>query len=41
MVILFMVYSCIAGFISARLYKMNGGEAWKTNMMLTATFFPG
>ncbi|ORZ15076.1 hypothetical protein BCR42DRAFT_416346 [Absidia repens] len=41
MVILFMVYSCIAGFISARLYKMNGGESWKTNMLLTATFFPG
>ncbi|KAI8329070.1 hypothetical protein BC941DRAFT_363161 [Chlamydoabsidia padenii] len=41
MVILFMVYSGIAGYISARLYKMNGGESWKINMMLTATFFPG
>ncbi|KAI8076878.1 uncharacterized protein BX664DRAFT_270729 [Halteromyces radiatus] len=41
MVVLFMVYSGIAGFISARLYKMNGGESWKTNMLLTATFFPG
>ncbi|CAO3622305.1 unnamed protein product [Cunninghamella echinulata] len=41
MIILFMVFSFISGFVSARLYKMNGGESWKTNMLLTATFFPG
>ncbi|KAI8340902.1 hypothetical protein BC941DRAFT_418540 [Chlamydoabsidia padenii] len=41
MVIFFMVFSCISGFTSARIYKMNGGEAWKTNILLSATLFPG
>ncbi|KAI9255222.1 hypothetical protein BDA99DRAFT_467455 [Phascolomyces articulosus] len=41
MVIFFMVFGCIAGFVSARTYKMNGGEAWKANVALTAVFFPG
>ncbi|KAG0175312.1 hypothetical protein DFQ28_001841 [Apophysomyces sp. BC1034] len=41
MVIFFMIFSCIAGYVSARIYKMNGGEAWKVNMLLTATVFPG
>ncbi|KAI8391495.1 uncharacterized protein BYT42DRAFT_197298 [Radiomyces spectabilis] len=41
MVIFFMVFSCISGFVSARIYKMNGGEAWKTNVVMNATLFPG
>ncbi|KAG2180015.1 hypothetical protein INT43_003802 [Umbelopsis isabellina] len=41
MVILFMVFGSIAGFVSARVYKMNGGEAWKVNVALTAVLFPG
>jgi transmembrane 9 superfamily protein 2/4 len=41
MVILFMIFGCIAGFVSARVYKMNGGEAWKANVALTAVLFPG
>lgn len=41
MVILFMVSSCTSGYISARLYKMNGGENWKMNILLTATLVPG
>ncbi|KAG2227101.1 hypothetical protein INT45_003831 [Circinella minor] len=41
MVIFFMVFGCISGFVSARIYKMNGGEAWKANVVLTAVFFPG
>lgn len=40
MILFFMVCSCISGYISARLYKMNGGEMWKTNMILTATIVP-
>ncbi|CAO3578422.1 unnamed protein product [Absidia cylindrospora] len=40
MVIFFMVFSCISGYSSARLYKMNGGEAWKMNILLSATLFP-
>ncbi|CAO3592436.1 unnamed protein product [Absidia cylindrospora] len=41
MVIFFMVFSCISGYSSARLYKMNGGEAWKMNILMSATLFPG
>ncbi|CAO3646862.1 unnamed protein product [Cunninghamella blakesleeana] len=41
MIILFMIFGFISGFVSSRIYKMNGGESWKTNMILTATFFPG
>ncbi|KAI8136982.1 hypothetical protein BJV82DRAFT_718516 [Fennellomyces sp. T-0311] len=41
MVIFFMIFGCIAGFISARLYKMNGGDKWKVNILLSATLLPG
>ncbi|KAI8099406.1 uncharacterized protein BX664DRAFT_321174 [Halteromyces radiatus] len=41
MVIFFMVFSCISGYTSARIYKMNGGEAWKMNILLSSTLFPG
>ncbi|KAI9318521.1 hypothetical protein BX666DRAFT_2152905 [Dichotomocladium elegans] len=41
MIIFFMIFSCIAGYVSARLYKMNKGDAWKTNIILTAVLFPG
>lgn len=41
MIIFFMVFSCISGFVSARLYKMNGGENWKVNIIMTASLVPG
>ncbi|KAI9363263.1 hypothetical protein BD770DRAFT_418282 [Pilaira anomala] len=41
MIIFFMVFSCISGFVSARIYKMNGGENWKMNIGLSATLVPG
>lgn len=41
MVIFFMVFSCISGYVSSRVYKMNGGESLKLNMLLNATLFPG
>ncbi|KAG1138798.1 hypothetical protein G6F37_003227 [Rhizopus arrhizus] len=41
MILFFMVFSCVSGFTSARAYKMNGGESWKLNMVLTATLLPG
>lgn len=41
MVIFFMLFGCIAGFVSARIYKMNGGENWKLNILLSATLLPG
>ncbi|KAG2193602.1 hypothetical protein INT47_012980 [Mucor saturninus] len=41
MILFFMIFSCTSGYTSARLYKMNGGEMWKMNMILTATLLPG
>ncbi|CEP07014.1 hypothetical protein [Parasitella parasitica] len=41
MLLFFMVFSCTSGYSSARIYKMNGGESWKLNMILTATLLPG
>lgn len=41
MIIFFMVFGCISGFVSARIYKMNGGENWKMNIGLTASLVPG
>ncbi|CAO3607049.1 unnamed protein product [Mucor hiemalis] len=41
MILFFMVFSCLSGYTSARLYKMNGGEMWKMNMIMTATLIPG
>lgn len=41
MIIFYMVFGCISGFVSARVYKMNGGENWKGNIGMTATLVPG
>ncbi|KAG0765465.1 hypothetical protein G6F57_005541 [Rhizopus arrhizus] len=41
MIVFFMIFSCISGFVSARIYKMNNGESWKMNIVLTATLIPG
>lgn len=30
-----------SGYVSARIYKMFGGEKWKSNVLLTAFFCPG
>ncbi|KAF9925086.1 hypothetical protein FBU30_005079 [Linnemannia zychae] len=40
MIVFYMFFGIVAGFISARLYKMFGGEAWKTNVIGTAFLFP-
>ncbi|KAG0240344.1 hypothetical protein BGW41_007057 [Actinomortierella wolfii] len=40
MVVFYMFFGIVAGFISARLYKMFGGEAWKRNVVGTAFLFP-
>ncbi|KAI9592931.1 hypothetical protein BDF19DRAFT_449848 [Syncephalis fuscata] len=37
----YMLFGCVAGYVSARLYKMFGGVEWKTNIALTAFLFPG
>ncbi|KAK7090811.1 transmembrane 9 superfamily member 2-like [Littorina saxatilis] len=39
-----VLYVCLgtpSGYISARLYKMFGGEKWKSNVILTAFLCPG
>lgn len=39
--VLFVCLGSPAGYVSARIYKMIGGELWKTNVLLSAFFFPG
>ncbi|KAF9436274.1 hypothetical protein BGZ76_004427 [Entomortierella beljakovae] len=41
MIVFYMFFGVAAGFVSARLYKMFGGEAWKRNVVGTAVLFPG
>ncbi len=41
MLIFYICFGCIAGYVSARVYKMFGGEDWKRNVMLTAFALPG
>jgi transmembrane 9 superfamily protein 2/4 len=41
MIIFYMLFGYIAGYVSARVYKMFGGESWKKNVLMTAFFFPG
>ncbi|KAF9584607.1 hypothetical protein BGW38_005859 [Lunasporangiospora selenospora] len=40
MIVFYMFFAVVAGFVSARLYKMFGGEAWKRNVVGTAFLFP-
>ena len=39
--VFYVLLGSLAGFASARLYKMFGGERWKTNVVLTAFLIPG
>ena len=41
MLIFFVFFGSFAGFYSARLYKMFGGEKWKRNVFLTSVLIPG
>lgn len=41
LLILFVFMGSIAGYSSARVYKLFGGKEWKKNTFLTATFYPG
>ncbi|KAF9343544.1 hypothetical protein BGX34_006634, partial [Mortierella sp. NVP85] len=40
MIVFYMFFGIVAGFVSARLYKMFGGEAWKRNVIGTAFLYP-
>ncbi|XP_046853057.1 transmembrane 9 superfamily member 2-like [Xenia sp. Carnegie-2017] len=39
--VLFVCLGGPAGYVAARIYKLFGGERWKTNVLLTSFLFPG
>ncbi|KAI9142381.1 hypothetical protein BKA69DRAFT_1124062 [Paraphysoderma sedebokerense] len=41
LLVFWVCFASAAGFVSARVYKMFGGENWKKNVMLTAFLLPG
>jgi transmembrane 9 superfamily protein 2/4 len=40
-IVVFVLFGLIAGYTSARYYKMFGGENWKRNVLVTAFLVPG
>lgn len=40
-VLLYTILGCVGGYVSARVYKTFGGEAWKQNIALTPLLIPG
>ncbi|KAI9706124.1 MAG: hypothetical protein M1836_005530 [Candelina mexicana] len=41
MIILYTIFGFVGGYVSARVYKTFGGEAWKQNIALTPVLIPG
>ncbi|KAJ3358718.1 hypothetical protein HDU91_005141 [Kappamyces sp. JEL0680] len=41
MVVFYVLFGSLAGYFSARVYKMCGGQAWKQNVLMTALLVPG
>eukprot|EP00729_Bicosta_minor_P007009 gene7009-26126_t len=41
MLVVWVFLGTPAGFVASRMYKMFGGEQWKSNVIMTATLFPG
>lgn len=41
MLVFWVFFAGVAGFTSARMYKMFGGEGWKKNIVMTALVIPG
>ncbi|KAL8747682.1 MAG: hypothetical protein Q9190_000478 [Brigantiaea leucoxantha] len=41
MILLYTIFGFIGGYVSARVYKSLGGEAWKRNIAMTPTLVPG
>ncbi|XP_028401276.1 transmembrane 9 superfamily member 2-like isoform X2 [Dendronephthya gigantea] len=39
--VLFVCLGGPAGYVAARIYKLFGGERWKTNVLMTCFLFPG
>ncbi|KAI9782441.1 MAG: hypothetical protein M1816_001893 [Peltula sp. TS41687] len=40
-ILLYTILGCVGGYVSARVYKTFGGEAWKQNIALTPFLVPG
>ena len=40
LLLLYVFMGSFSGYVSARIYKMYGGEAWKRNTLITSLFFP-
>ena len=41
MVVLYLLCGGVAGYVSARIYKMTGGQAWRQNVILSSFLLPG
>ena len=41
MILLWTIFGSIGGYVSARVYKTFGGDAWKRNIVLTPLMVPG
>jgi transmembrane 9 superfamily member 2/4 len=41
MVVFYVLFGSIAGYVSARIYKLCGGQAWRQNVLLTCLLIPG
>ncbi|KAI8799276.1 hypothetical protein BJ742DRAFT_846841 [Cladochytrium replicatum] len=41
MLVFYVFFGSVAGYYSARMYKMFGGEAWRQNVAMTAFLVPG
>ena len=41
MIILYVLFGFIGGFVSAQSYKTMGGENWQLNIILTPLLIPG
>lgn len=41
MFLLYTIFGFVGGFVSARVYKTLGGDAWKLNIVLTPLLIPG
>jgi transmembrane 9 superfamily protein 2/4 len=41
MLVFYVIFASVAGYVSARLYKMMGEKSWRQNVVLTSFLIPG
>jgi transmembrane 9 superfamily member 2/4 len=41
MLVFYVLFGSIAGYISSRIYKVCGGQAWRQNVLMTSLLVPG